>query len=106
MGWLTRHRLPRTSFRSPADPTPATRRSEMNTRVVRQDTGYTFLPTAAINDRNLTYAARGVLMFLLALDSGERMGTEDLIAASPGGAREVADALILLRRCGYLTDSP
>lgn len=70
-------------------------------RVVKHEK-YAVISQAMLRDSRLSFAARGLLAYLLSKPSDWTMQTEDLIAQSPAGRDAVYSMLKELETCGYL----
>ena len=64
-------------------------------------TGYTVLPTAALEDSRLSFRARGILAFLIAKPDDWKVRAESIAKAGKEGRDAVQGALRELRNCGY-----
>ncbi|KUL23210.1 hypothetical protein [Streptomyces regalis] len=64
-------------------------------------TGYTVLPTAALEDSRLSFRARGILAFLIAKPDDWKVRAESIANAGKEGRDAVQGALRELRNCGY-----
>ncbi|MDT3397727.1 hypothetical protein RKE29_13905 [Streptomyces sp. B1866] len=63
--------------------------------------GYTVLPNALLQDRRLSYTARGLLADLLSRPDGWREDGRQMADSSPQGRTAIAKALRELTRAGY-----
>jgi DNA-binding MarR family transcriptional regulator len=66
------------------------------------DTNFTILDNLTIRDHRLSWAARGILAYLLSMPPTWRTSAERLAAASPNGVTYVRSALKELETNGYL----
>lgn len=66
------------------------------------DTNFTILDNVTIRDHRLSWAARGILAYLLSMPPTWRTSAERLAAASPNGVTYVRSALKELETNGYL----
>ncbi|MCZ4125072.1 hypothetical protein [Streptomyces sp. H39-S7] len=62
---------------------------------------YTVIDNAALQDNRLSFAARGVLGYLLSRFDGERIDVRKLAALCRTGRQQIANALDELKKCGY-----
>lgn len=62
---------------------------------------YTVIDNAALQDNRLSFAARGVLGYLLSRFDGERIDVRKLAALCKTGRQQIANALDELKTCGY-----
>ncbi|MFC5033461.1 hypothetical protein C8250_021040 [Streptomyces sp. So13.3] len=62
---------------------------------------YTVIDNAALQDNRLSFAARGVLGYLLSRFDGERIDVRKLATLCKTGRQQVANALDELKTCGY-----
>lgn len=62
---------------------------------------YTVIDNAALQDNRLSFAARGVLGYLLSRFDGERIDVRKLAALCKTGRQQIANALDELKKCGY-----
>ncbi|GGU26423.1 hypothetical protein [Streptomyces violascens] len=67
----------------------------------RLSTGFTVMPTAALEDSRLSFRARGILAFLIAKPDSWRVRAESIAAAGKEGREAVRTALRELRDAGY-----
>ncbi|TQF04379.1 hypothetical protein E6W39_21840 [Kitasatospora acidiphila] len=67
----------------------------------RHERGFTALPNAMLQDRSLSYTARGLLADLLSRHDGWREDAKRLADTSPQGRTAVSKALRELTRAGY-----
>lgn len=68
----------------------------------RQETNFTILDNLTIRDHRLSWAARGILAYLLSMPPTWRTSAERLAAASPNGVTYIRSALKELETAGYL----
>ena len=69
----------------------------------RYDSGqYTILPRAVVNNQSLSFAARGLLLYLLEKPADWCVANEVLYRASPGGERHINTLLTELKAHGYV----
>ncbi|MEU5434515.1 hypothetical protein AB0G73_14225 [Streptomyces sp. NPDC020719] len=64
-------------------------------------TGFTVMPTAALEDSHLSFRARGILAFLLSKPDSWKVRSESIAAAGKEGREAVRTALKELREAGY-----
>ncbi|MFF4606123.1 hypothetical protein ACFY12_25705 [Streptomyces sp. NPDC001339] len=64
-------------------------------------TGFTVVPTAALEDARLSFRARGVLAFLISKPDAWKVRAESLASAGKEGKEAIKTALRELKDCGY-----
>ncbi|MFF3441996.1 hypothetical protein [Streptosporangium sp. NPDC002721] len=69
----------------------------------KHTTNFTVLPNSSLRDRRLSFAARGLLSYLLSLPESIRQDIKTLAAGNPEGQEAIARAMRELITHGYLT---
>lgn len=73
-----------------------------NVRVLPR-ANYTTVPNAAVRDLELTFRARGLLVWMLSHESGRTITAATIIDAGPDGRDNVQAALRELEEANYIT---
>lgn len=74
----------------------------MIVRSPRPDTNWTVIQNRVIRDQQLTFKARGLLIYLLSLPDNWQVSAERIATQGPDGRDAIRTALSELERAGYV----